>query len=207
MRTTERRFVEEATPHQWLMVADNLHEQAVRTRAAFGAAAQVELNSGGLCVGRWDAANRAAFLLAGFALENALKAFLIYEHPAWISNGTLSRQLRSHSLVDLQRASSLVPFKYRLHWVLRAFEAGLESWARYPCALDDKNRTTEAVLTSTIWEGYTTLMHSYGRKLCKLLSSGLWRGPHGFEARWIFDGTYLGAEVRPNAADKMRMQS
>ena len=74
----------------------------------------------------WDNIDKSVFLLGGFALENAIKAFLVYENPHWISNGRLSRSLRSHSLTGLQRQSAQIPFKSRYAWVLRGFEEGLK---------------------------------------------------------------------------------
>ena len=44
-------------------------------------------------LGQWAATNKATFLLCAFALENAIKAFLIYEHPAWISDGCLHHEI------------------------------------------------------------------------------------------------------------------
>jgi hypothetical protein len=127
-------FAELASPHCWLMVADNLHEQAVSLYRKRGHGLIIRTSRRGP-EARRDSINRSVFLLAGFALEKALKAFLIYENPEWVSNGKLSRRIRTHSLSDLQRCSKLVPYKKRYRWVLEEFEDGLESWARYPvCA-------------------------------------------------------------------------
>lgn len=101
MTVNNETFVEMANPHSWFLVADNLHTQAMELRSSVGRSNlarkdylyNTELSR--------DATNRSVFLLSGFALENALKAFLVYENPDWISNGTLSRKLRSHSLTKL----------------------------------------------------------------------------------------------------------
>jgi hypothetical protein len=129
-------------------------------------------------------------LLGGFALENAIKAFLVYEYPEWISNGKLSKCLRSHSLTALQGQSALVPYKRRYLWVLRQFEDGLESWARYPCALSADASTMEGKLSAKLWDDYLRVMDAYGVRLKKLLSKP-WRGPNGFSGRWTFDGDFL----------------
>ena len=97
-------------------------------------------------------------MLGGFALENALKAFLVSENPEWISNGRLSRKLRSHSLITLQQQIKRVPFKKSLLRVLLEFEEGLDSWARYPCGLDASRSGHQTVLTEKSWDGYLTLM-------------------------------------------------
>jgi hypothetical protein len=79
--------------------------------------------------------DKPIFLLGGLALENAIKAFLVYENPHWISNGKISSELKSHKLTVLRERSKLIPYKKSYTHVLEAFESGLDSWFRYPCAL------------------------------------------------------------------------
>ena len=62
----------------------------------------------------WDGTNKSG--IGWFALENAIKAFLVYENPQWISNGKLGRPLRSHKLIALQKQSKHIPFKKRYVW-------------------------------------------------------------------------------------------
>ena len=114
----------------------------------------------------WDGTNRVMFLLGGFALENAIKSFLVYENPHWISNGRLSRELRSHSLSKLQKLSRLIPYKRRYLNVLTEFEAGLESWARYPCGLSATESDPEVIMPDSVWNGYRVLMR-------------VWKSPYG----------------------------
>lgn len=181
-----RNFVDRAQPQGWLQVADNLHCQAValkRSRSGL----TTKTDGKGTVQGQWDAQNRSVFLLGGFALENAIKAFLVHENPTWISNGTLSKSLRSHSLTRLQTMSTNVPFKNTMLWVLRDFEAGLDSWARYPSALTAATSTDEGVLSERLWQGYLRVMNAYGRRLVFLLGK-MWTGPHGFQGKWTFRG-------------------
>ena len=183
----------QAHPHSWFLVADNLHLQACQLykNKAKSYLTRIDFSSGDS--DSWDSVNRAVFLLGGFALENAIKAFLVYENPSWISNGKLSRQLRSHSLSSLAAKSHHIPYKVHGRWILRAFEEGLESWARYPCSLTNDKSDVEKVLTNRLWSGYTRLTSAYGRKLKKMLSRE-WVGPHGFKGRFDIDGEYLSAK-------------
>lgn len=181
------KFVDMANPHAWLLTADNLHEQALFLRKSEGRSLLSYRGRDGGSV-TWDGGNRAMFLLGGFALENALKAFLVYENPIWISNGTLGKPLRSHSLTKLQGMATTVPYKNRMLWVLKGFEDGIESWSRYPCALTAKDSRMEARMTETLWDGYMRLMDAYGNRLRKLITAKVWYGPHGFEGRWQFYG-------------------
>lgn len=176
------RFVGLAQPHAWLMTADNLHDQARalyrqrgRERLVLHQRDQPSL--------AWDSTDRAVFLMGAFALENALKAFLVYENPSWISNGRLSRHLRSHSLTTLQGLVRDIPYKRRYRWVLQEFEAGIESWARYPCALTAEETDHPSAMPGHLWAGYLAVTSAYRRRLCTLLRRP-WSGPHGFHGEW-----------------------
>lgn len=193
MADDNKRFVEEfANPHSWLLMADNLHEQATAIyarRASSSIMTRVDANN--IVLEQTRGIDKSVFLLSGFALENAIKAFLVYENPHWVSNGRLSKNLRSHSLTTLQSMSNLVPYKTRHISILKAFEGGLDSWFRYPCALTVEETKGQDHLHDHLWHGYSAVMRAYGRKLTTLLGKG-WQGPHGFYGRWIIRGEHLG---------------
>jgi hypothetical protein len=184
------RFAEVASPHSWLRVADNLHQQAVHlySRQGLSISSFTDFRSG--VRQSWDDTNRAVFLLGGLALENAIKSFLVYEHPSWISHGKLSQRLKSHSLTSLQKQSSHIPYKNRYLDVLRRFEEGLESWARYPCSLSVEDTKDEGILSPALWHGYKRVIGAYGNRMQQLLSRS-WNGPHGFSGRYGFTGPTL----------------
>ena len=80
-------------------------------------------------------------------------------------------------------------------------ERGLESWARYPCALSVTDTEAEQNLPPALWENYLRLMRAYGKTLMALLQQG-WNGPHGVSGRFEFQGSYLGAQ--PNNSFKLK---
>jgi hypothetical protein len=100
---TAREFAQAARPHSWMLVADNLYQQSIALYHRFPSGKTTQKDGSGSVLGEWQSSNRSTFLLAGFALENAIKAFLVYEHPQWVSNGVLARPLRSHELVALSK--------------------------------------------------------------------------------------------------------
>lgn len=188
------QFVQDfANPHSWLLTAENLHEHATALYATRDRSSRLmKLGPNKVVLQETRGVDKPVFLLGGFALENAIKAFLVYEHPSWISNGKLARNLRSHSLTELQNQSSFIPYKKQYLWVLQAFESGLDSWFRYPCALTVEESKQERELYRTIWDGYQRVMHAYGKKLVQLLDKG-WNGPHGYAGhRWEIRGETLG---------------
>jgi hypothetical protein len=193
MPDDNRRFVEDfANPHSWMMTADNLHEQAVslnngRTQSSI----MTKLDKDNRVLRRTVVIDKSVFLLGGFALENAIKAFLVYENPQWISEGKLASKLRSHSLVNLHGLSETIPFKKKHLWVLEEFESGLESWFRYPCGLTIAATIEGRDMRPELWDGYLTVMAAYGKKLMTLLIKG-WRGPYGVGGNWKFEGEFLG---------------
>ena len=197
MANENERFVEEfANPHSWLLTAANLHEQATEIYAGRAhSSITTKVDKSNIILHQIRGIDKSVFLLSGFALENAIKAFLVYENPHWISNGRLSKNLKSHSLTMLQSKSELVPYKARHISILRAFEDGLDSWFRYPCALTVEETKEESYLHEYLWQGYSAVMRAYGRKLIMLLAKG-WQGPHGFHAHWTMRGEYLGYKTR-----------
>jgi hypothetical protein len=138
-----------------MLSAADLHEQAIALHSRRGLSA-VTLRGPGQSAVTWDGANRATFRLAAFALESAVKAFLVYEHPEWIRGGRLSEDLCSHKLTKLASRSNLIPYPDRDQSILAAFEDGNENWMRYPCGrhADDiaPQRPMEERLPSTVFE-------------------------------------------------------
>lgn len=202
MTDTDLEFVYRANPHAWLLTADNLHTQAIQLRKHLGSSIVKFTDYRNNFSTTRDVTNKSVFLLSGFALENAIKAFLVYENPNWISHGKLARRLKSHSLTSLRQQSNLIPYKGRHMKTLRVFETGLESWARYPCALSVRESEDEIEMQPADWDRYMRLMGAYGARLMALLKGG-WHGPHGFYGKWTFSGDYLsatsgGTRFRPN---------
>jgi hypothetical protein len=189
VKSPEHIFVQQKScPHAWYLVMDSLHDQAVFLYGNASGSAVMHQNDGkGQLISTIDLSHKSVFLLAGFALENAIKAFLVYENPQWISNGRLSGNLRSHDLQKLEKQSRLIPHQGRRTQILRAFQDGLESWARYPCSLVMEDTRDEAVLTLPLWLSYRRLIRTYERRLRQLMESP-WKGPHGFEGTYHFVG-------------------
>lgn len=193
MSDESKRFVDDyANPHAWLQMADNLHEQAAEMyRRRSRSSILTMRNAKGEVLREARGVDKSVFLLGGFALENAIKAFLVYENPHWISNGRLSGELKSHKLTVLRGRSKLIPYKRTYTHVLEAFESGLDSWFRYPCALTMQDTKEGQNLYDHLWLGYTKLMSAYGKTLVTLLDRE-WKGPHGSHGSWKVRGETLG---------------
>jgi hypothetical protein len=178
-----------ASPPSWYEVAKSLHEQAVRLREDDGTLVHFVDRRGHVTTRRNS--NRAVFLLAGFATENMIKAFLIYEHPQYVSSGALSRTLRSHQLANLWNSSACVPYKARYAKTVASLQDGLESWARYPCGLTSQQPFFEQEMTAQLWGSYGSMFSACGRRLERLLTAG-WLDADG-------DRCFMRYETDPSA--------
>lgn len=169
-------FAESAVPLHWFEVAKLLHENAqVLHSHASGTITRVR---NGRAVTR-RTSNRPVFLLAAFALENLLKAYLIYENPKYVEGGKLSRQLlNGHGLSQLQSACRKIPSPKRTRSVFETLEVGVNSWARYPCSTSLARETEEREVTDAFWNEYNKVFYLYCRRLETLLTKR-WIGPYG----------------------------
>lgn len=182
-------FSAAADPHQWMLSAADLHEQAVALHNRRGISHVTQSGLGQSAV-TWDGANRGTFLLAAFALESAIKAFLVYEHPEWIRGGRLNDELCSHKLTKLTGKSNLIPYRDRDQSILAAFEDGNESWMRYPCGRHADDIAPQRPMEDRLWFGYRRVMRGYGKKLTRLLAKG-WTDPNGHNGTWTLGWDYL----------------
>jgi hypothetical protein len=173
-----------ASPPHWLEIAKDLNEQAqLLKRSDLGSVQHT--NAQGKTTVRPET-NRGVFLLAGFALENLLKSYLIFENPGYVANGVLHKIVRTHSLTKLRRLSRHAPYKNRYETVLLSFEDGLESWARYPCGLTHQGKSYEGLVTPQLWAGYNKMFPIYQARLEELLTT-TWRAPSGGEYRMRYE--------------------
>ena len=177
-------FAEMANPHSWMITAVDLFEQCVALYSHKGRGFIQIIDRKGRKL-RWDAVDRSMFLLGGFALENAIKAFLVYENPSLVEGGRLAKQLKSHKLVNLKRQSKTIPMPKRSEQIIAVFEEGIETWSRYPCGITAEQTDHQRWFTPELWKAYCDLMRRYGRRLKAHLEKG-WTGPHGAGGKWKF---------------------
>jgi hypothetical protein len=177
MNTAENReFACAASPLNWYEIALLMHENAyVLHHASQGSSSYLQ----GKDLVTHHSSNRPVFLLAAFAMENLVKAYLIYENPQYIEGGRLSKKLlNGHSLSKLQKQCRKIPQPKRTLSVLETLEVGVNSWARYPCSTAKDRQTWERTVTPEFWKEYNRVFDLYGAKLVKLLSKK-WRGAYG----------------------------
>ena len=176
-----KAFAGAASPLNWYEVAKLMHENAhVLHNSPQGL---VTYSTGTKSITR-SISNRPVFLLAAFAMENLLKAFLVHQHPAYIENGRLSKELlNGHSLGKLQDKCKNVPSPKRTRHIFETLEVGVNSWARYPCSTSVERESAERAVTPQFWTEYNRVFALYSQRLEKLLSKK-WVGAYG-EIGWV----------------------
>ena len=171
-----KEFASAAHPVNWFEVAKLMHENA---QALHDMPQGIVSYSDDKKTITRPTSNRSVFLLAAFALENLIKAYLIYENPTYIEGGKLSGQLlNGHSLSKLQKKCKKIPSPKRTAHVFETLEVGVNSWARYPCATSIQRETEEKAVTPEFWAAYSQVFELYSRKLEQLLAKK-WKGPYG----------------------------
>ncbi len=165
-----------ASPPNWYEVAKQLRDQAEALRSR-DTSLMIFTDSKGQRTTR-SYYNRGVFLMAGFSLENIIKAFLIYEHPQHIKHGHLAKDIRTHNLGKLWAMSSHVPYKNRFAGTVELLADGLETWARYPCGLSHDRAIYEHPMTPKLWGSYLSLFAACSKWLESLLSKG-WSDVNG----------------------------
>lgn len=163
-----KEFAKAASPLNWYEVAKLMHENAhVLHNSPQGT---ITFSTGTKSETR-RTSNRPVFLLAAFAMENLLKAFLVHEHPEYIEDGKLSKELLiGHRLGALQMKCKRVPSPKRTSHVFKTLEVGVNSWARYPCSTSVERESEERSVSPEFWTEYNRVFHMYSEKLETLLS-------------------------------------
>jgi hypothetical protein len=167
-RDEHHQFAEAASSLNWYEVAKLMHENSLVLHNA------PQGRVGYLREGKWvmrRTSNRAVFLLAAFAMENLLKAYLIYENPQYIEGGRLSKKLMNgHNLSRLQQECKKIPQPVRTRFIFEALGVGVNSWARYPCSTSAEKESLERAITPEFWAEYNRVFELYSRRLEALLS-------------------------------------
>lgn len=113
-----------------------------------------------------DSINKPLHLLAGFAIENILKALIIFENPSYVSGGRLARCLLSHNLTALSEQANADKIHQYLGRICLILESGLTTWARYPSEASVKDiKSAERDMNDLDWLLYKDAFKSLNAEL------------------------------------------
>lgn len=131
-------FVRDALPVEWLEYAEELRDAAEALWADSVNAMEVEMTTqvgGTMLIQKRIGHCRSYILLAGLALENAIKATLIVLDPTLINTGALEKSLHTHELIALADRIPGITLNEEELQVLRVCQDAIPYWGRYPIPL------------------------------------------------------------------------
>ena len=114
-------FVRRGSPSEWADYAVELHKALDILWQQEDNGLIIKYESFDQQVNQKTHISRTWLLLAAFSIENLLKGILIYEHPEYISNGSLASNVTNHSLTNLASGQLSCYFRVQLF----QFDAGV----------------------------------------------------------------------------------
>lgn len=174
--TDEQHFALAASPPAWKDFAVELHNSASMLWSMEGQGLLVSSDGLGRLMKK-SHISRTFLLLAAQSVENLLKAIIISEQPSLVSNGELSKEIRSHKLTYLAGLISEMDFHEEEVNLLNIFQEAISYWGRYPSPLYSDQLTLEKVATDEFHAEYERLYDRIHRHLYQLIRNG-WQGPH-----------------------------
>ena len=192
-------FVRDASPGEWRSLAGEFRDSAEllwndRSNGLRGVLAQrTEAVDGELRVvnetKKIYSVSRSYFLLAGFALENLLKGFIVALDPTLITDGKLNPQLKTHKLTTLvDKIEELELTESELRFCSVA-EKAIPYWGRYPVPLSFNNLVPEVGLTAELRNGFLSLFDRLDEKLYMEIRDG-WNPGNGAGSDVTWDAKY-----------------
>ncbi|MCO6496815.1 MAG: hypothetical protein J5I50_04035 [Chitinophagaceae bacterium] len=165
MKSNERKFFERSHPSHWFQVADELHESLLllynENKAIIG--------YGNIL---YPAISKAYFLLAGYSLENLIKAILIVENPTLISENRMNKALLKHDLFELYANSRKIRTNKQERNLLSILSEATPYWSRYPVPLNASKIKEEKYLTDKIHLHYISLFEKSRKRLYNMTKNG-----------------------------------
>lgn len=193
-------FVRDATPDAWRDCASELRNSAellwkdrsnsLRVEAVEG----WELDENGQLEAKAESkkiysVSRSYFLLAGFALENLLKGYLVAANPSLITDGTLSKDIKTHKLSILFKKIEGFDLDSQESEFCSIAEQAIPYWGRYPVPLTFSKVVPEVGLTDELRQGFLTVYDRLDERLYEKIRDG-WDSGVGVKLHKIDDPKY-----------------
>lgn len=133
-------FVRDASPASWLEYAEELRDAAEllwsHSSDCLRVATMLDAQFVPESAFRVSSISRTYTLLAGFALENAIKGILVALDPTRVNTGNLSRDLKSHNLQSLAAKIPGLTLSDQEQKFCESAAAAIPYWGRYPIPLE-----------------------------------------------------------------------
>ena len=140
--------------------------------------------------------SRTYLLLAGLAIENALKGLLVAVDPSHINSGKLSKVIQSHDIPTLASKLPELKLSDAQLSLCRVLKEAIPYWGRYPIPRRHGNLTMEVPLTDVLRQDFLELFHHLGHMLYWKIRDG-WdsgAGPQTIKVRSLRYGDTIDPE-------------
>ena len=170
-----KEFIRDAGPDEWLEYASDLRDAAEALwqhrgqTMHIGAHDQLE---GGQKLERSNGHERSYILLAGLALENALKGLIIARDPTLITSGKLDRTLHNHKLTVLAGKIPDIVFSPDDRDTMKICESAIPYWGRYPIPLKYEGLEPTVAASPEFRERFIALHFRICRALYYMIRDG-----------------------------------
>lgn len=156
------KFIVDGSPDSWLSFAEELMDSAeilwkqndhsIRSEIIHDKTEILESR-------KISSISRPYFLLIGFAIENLLKGFIVFDDPTTITSGKIKR-IKTHKITNLIKEISYIKLSEEELDICKKIEEAIPYWGRYPIPLEVSDITPDIGITS---ETRKIINDMYGR--------------------------------------------
>jgi hypothetical protein len=181
MKSLEQEFLKKSHPVYWYQVADELYDSLIFLYSENHSIINYNdhVNPDNNIV--YPVISKSYFLLAGYCLENIIKALLLVENPDFIGNGKMNKKLLSHDLVYLFKMSKKIRVSKSEKELLAILSEATPYWGRYPIPRTSDKIKEEVFLDPDIHDCFMYLFKRVTSKLYHITKDGF----IGLEGRQI----------------------
>ena len=178
-RSKLSKFIIDGAPTEWFSYAEELMEAAellwqksnsVESEIIY---TEIENKKNQIVESRKiSAISRTYFLLVGFAIENLLKGYIVLNTPSTITQGKISKKLKSHKITNLVKEISEINLSNEELEICKKIEEAIPYWGRYPIPLKYTGIAPDIGVTSKIRKIIKGMYHRLALQLYNEVKNG-----------------------------------
>lgn len=116
--------------------------------------------------------SRSYILLAGFALENVVKGILVFQNPYHIMSGKLSKELKSHKVLELIQMVDGIELDETERRFCQIVQDAIPYWGRYPIPLEYNRVLPEIGINNKLRDAFLRLFTRLSKQLYFAIRDG-----------------------------------
>lgn len=195
-RSKLSKFIIDGAPSEWLFYAEELMEAAELLWEKNDGSMESEISGPVIKKGKIkvtesrkvSSISRTYFLLIGFAIENLLKGFIVFDDPSTITSGEVKR-IKSHKITILVKKINEIRLSEAEVDICKKIEEAIPYWGRYPIPLDYSGITPDIGVTTEIRRIIKEMYDRLALQLYKKVKDG-WDSGTGEQVVHVFIHKY-----------------